>query len=73
MDARLNENEIELATLEDLKLLGYEYIRGGSIAPDSPAAERQSFSDIILEGRLIQAIQRLNPDVPVQAQREAFL
>jgi len=72
MNARLNENEIELATLEDLKLLGYEYIRGGSIAPDSPTAERQSFSDIILEGRLIQAIQRLNPDVPVQAQQQAL-
>jgi len=68
----LTENDIELATLEDLVAMGYEYIHGGVIAPDSPASERQSYSDVILESRLSQAIQHLNPDVPLQARQQAL-
>lgn len=68
----LTENDIELATLEDLVALGYEYIHGGIIAPDGTAPERQSYSDVVLEGRLSHAIQRLNPDVPAHAQQQAL-
>lgn len=68
----LNENDIELATLQDLQALGYEYIHGGIIAPDGNAPERQSYSDVILEGRLSRAIQRLNPDIPAHAQQQAL-
>lgn len=68
----LTENDIEMAAIEDLVALGYEYVHGGTIAPDGPAPERQSYSDIILEGRLSRAIQRLNPDIPAHAQMQAL-
>jgi type I restriction enzyme, R subunit len=35
-----------------------------SLVPGEPAAERQSFGDLVLVGRLRKAIRRLNPAIP---------
>lgn len=72
MATSISENDIELYTLEDLKELGYDYIHGGIIAPEGTATERQAYSDVVLEGRLRQAIQKLNPDVPTNAREQAL-
>jgi type I restriction enzyme R subunit len=72
MATSISENDIELYTLEDLQELGYDYIHGGIIAPEGTASERQAFSDVILEERLRQAIQKLNPDVPTNAREQAL-
>lgn len=68
----LTENDIELATLEDLRALGYSYIHGGIIAPEGEAPERQSYGDVILESRLSAAIQKFNADIPVPTQKQAL-
>ena len=43
---------------------------GPHIAPGEPAAERKSFADLVLAGRLRHAVARLNPAIPSDAQDE---
>lgn len=61
------ESTVEEATLEWLAELGYE-IRGGVELLES--GERDS-STIVLQDRLVLAIQRINPDLPSAAIDEA--
>ena len=68
----LNEAIVEEATLSWLAELGYAIGAGPEIAPGEAAAERTSFADVILVGRLQDAIQRLNPKIPRDAQEEAL-
>lgn len=55
-----NENVVEQAALEYFSELGYDVLRGPHIAPSEPSAERESFEDVILWGRLRDAIARIN-------------
>ncbi|MFN7583648.1 MAG: type I restriction endonuclease subunit R [Planctomyces sp.] len=68
----LNESIVENAALEWFGDLGYAIGTGPDIAPGEPAAERSSFSDVILMSRLQDAIRRLNPQIPPEAQDEAL-
>jgi len=68
----LNESTVENAALEWLGELGYAVAHGPHIAPGEPTAERDSFSEVLLVGRLRDAIQRLNPAVPGEARDEAL-
>jgi type I restriction enzyme R subunit len=70
--ANLTESEIESAALDWLARLGYQALFGPDIAPDMPAAERDNYGQVVLESRLQQALQRLNPLVPAGAVEEAF-
>ena len=69
---KLTENDIELWAIEELKNLGWKYAHGAVIAPDGEKAERSSFNDVILKGRLQEAIARNNPEIPFEAQQEAL-
>ena len=64
---RYDENLAELALLEWLGELGWSVLPGPSIAPGEPEAERESYRDVILRGRLRAALTRLNPDAPASA------
>jgi type I restriction enzyme R subunit len=66
------ESVVEEAVLEWAGNLGYSVLHGPEIAPGEPAAERETFSDVVLVGRLREAIERLNPKVPAGAQDEAL-
>jgi type I restriction enzyme R subunit len=68
----LNESTVEDAALEWFKELGYTLGHGPHMAPGEPAAERDSFGDVVLVGRLRAAISRLNPAVPAEACEEAL-
>ena len=68
----LNESHVEAAALEWFGELGYAVGHGPHLAPGEPAAERDSFGDVVLVGRLRAAIARLNPSIPADAQEEAF-
>jgi type I restriction enzyme R subunit len=68
----LNESHVEEAALDWLKELGYGVVHGPHIAPGEPAAERDSFSDVVLVGRLRTAIDKFNPQIPVEAREEAL-
>ena len=68
----LNESHVEAAALEWFGELGYAVGHGPHLAPGEPPAERDSFGDVVLVGRLRAAIARLNPSIPADAQEEAF-
>ncbi len=68
---KITENDIELWAIEELENLGWKYMHGVVIAPDGDSPERKTFSDIILKGRLLQAIACNNPGIPLDAQQEA--
>lgn len=67
-----NENIVELAALEYFAELGFQRLHGPDIAPGEPAAERESYEDVFLWGRLQDAIRRVNPGVASVAAHEAI-
>jgi type I restriction enzyme R subunit len=68
----LNESVVETAALSWFGELGYAVAHGPQLAPGEPAAERDSFADVVLAGRLREAIQRLNPSIPQESREEAL-
>ena len=69
---KLTESEVELATLDWFQQLGYSLLYGPEIAPTEPGAERVSFGDVVLVGRLRDAINRLNPKISDEARDDGF-
>ncbi len=67
-----DESVAEAALMEWFSDLDYKTRLGGEIAPATPGAERTSYREVVLVGRLRDAIDRLNPDVPAQAKDEAL-
>ena len=57
------ESVVEEAALEWLEAKGWTILHGPEIAHGMPAAERTDpdFRDVVLERRLRQSLQRLNP------------
>lgn len=68
----INESLIEEATLQWFGELGYVALHGPLLAPGEPAAERDSYGDVVLAGRLREAIGRLNPAIPEEACEDAL-
>lgn len=68
----INEDIVEQAALGILTEMGYAYTGPGQIAPDGSAPERTAYSDVILRGRLTEAVERLNPTIPAEARAEAI-
>ena len=56
----LNESIVEDAALEWFGELGYSVGHGPLMAPGEASAERNSFGEVVLLGRLREAIRRLN-------------
>jgi len=69
---QLNEASVEAAALAWLADLGWATAYGPDLAPGEPGAERQSYGDVLLVGRLREAIARLNPALPPAACDEAL-
>jgi type I restriction enzyme, R subunit len=61
------ESGVEEVCLDYFTDLGWHVLHGPDIAPDEPAAERSSYSDVLLEGRLRAAISWLNPELTSEA------
>jgi type I restriction enzyme, R subunit len=73
--SRITENTIESFTIELLEKLGYTYLYGPDIAPDSDAPstdQRESYAQVLLLNRLQNAVRRINPSIPADAQAEAI-
>ncbi len=68
----LKESIVEDAALTWFGELGYAVGHGPQLAPGEPAAERDSFGEVVLVGRLREAIRRLNPAIPEEAREEAL-
>src|SRR3569832_1171357 len=68
------ESTVEEATLIWLSGLGFAVSPGPDIAAGHPAAERNAltYRDVVLEGRLRQALARLTPDLPAYALDDTY-
>lgn len=67
----MTENEIEQLAIALLEHQGYTYINGVQLAPDAPDSERTSFEEVVLKQRLENAVRRINPTIPLDAQQDA--
>jgi type I restriction enzyme R subunit len=66
------ESVVEQAALAWLESLGYAVLAGPEIAPGEPQAERGDYRQVVLERRLRQALERLNPKLSSDVLEEAY-
>lgn len=62
----ITENTLETAALEWFEELGFATALGPDIAPETSGAERASYSEVFLSGRLGSALLAINPDIPAE-------
>ncbi len=67
----ITENIIERSAIEILQSQGWEYANGKDISPEGRFCEREDFSQIVLLNRLRNAIAKINPTIPLDAQEAA--
>ena len=67
----INEDQLEQLCLDWFREVGFEYANGYDIAPDGEAPEREDYRQIVLTGRLLDALARINPQIPPSALEEA--
>ena len=63
----ITEGIVEEACLGYFRALGYQTLAGPVIGPDGASPERASWDDVLLLGRLREAIGRINPGLPASA------
>ncbi|MDE0404079.1 MAG: type I restriction endonuclease [Nitrospira sp.] len=69
---RITESVVEDAALDWLDGLGWSVVYGPDIAPDTVAAERADYGQVVLQRRLRDALVQLNSDLPAEALDDAF-
>ena len=67
----INEDQVEQLAIEWFKELGYDYLHGYDIAPDSSNPERNNYQEVLLSNRLHTSLTKLNPTLPKSAVDEA--
>lgn len=60
----ISEEMVEEACLGFFRALGYRTLPGPEIGPGGAAQERSSWDEVVLRGRLRDAVARINPDLP---------
>ena len=68
----ITEAVVEEAALDWLSALGWQVAHGPDIAPDTPSAERDDYGQVVLEGRMLDALAGLNPRLPADALDDAY-
>ncbi|WP_152050799.1 type I restriction endonuclease subunit R [Tautonia marina] len=71
MSPGISESVVEDAALSWFEGMGYEVAHGPDLAPGEPGAERDSYADVVLEGRFRASLARINPGIPATAIDEA--
>lgn len=60
----ITEDQLEQLCLTWFQEIGYAYVCGYDIAPDGASPERSDYRQIILQARLLSALQKINPHIP---------
>lgn len=68
----MTEDQLESEALGWLHEVGYHYVNGYSIAQDGEHPERKNYQQPLLVERLLGAINRLNPTIPLTAREDAL-
>ena len=66
------EADLEAVVLDLLGTLRWSVAYGPGIAPGELAAERDDYREVVLVGRLRDAVARLNPEIPLDAVEDAL-
>ncbi|WP_287125357.1 type I restriction endonuclease subunit R [Desulfobacter sp.] len=69
----ITEDQLEQICLEWFREGGYEYAFGPDIAHDGESPERIDYRQVVLAGRLLSAMQKINPHIPLTVLEEAAL
>ncbi|NOQ50789.1 MAG: HsdR family type I site-specific deoxyribonuclease [Desulfuromonadaceae bacterium] len=69
----INEDQLEQLCLDWFRAQGYNYAYGPDIAHDGDMPERSDYQQVVLLGRLISALQEINPHIPLETIEEAAL
>ena len=72
MTRGVSESVVEDAALDWLESLGWSVAHGPDIAPDTLAAERADYGQVVLGQRLRDALTQLNENLPAEALEGAF-
>lgn len=67
-----NETFLEEAAIELLEELGYEYVFGPDISKDGEYPEREDYHEVTLKQRVIDALFKINKDIPEEALEDAY-
>ena len=69
----ITEDQLEQICLEWFREGGYEYAFGPDIAHDGEAPERTDYRQVVLAGRLLSAMRKINSHIPLAVLEEAVL
>lgn len=72
MSNNYTESELEQAALEWLEEIGYEVLSEADVSPESDCPLRDSYNDVVLMDRLLNALEQNNPSLPTDAIEEAY-
>ena len=72
MNRGITESVVEQAALAWLESAGWSVLNGTDIAPGESAAERGDYAQVVLAGRLRDALACLNPKLAADALNDAF-
>lgn len=67
----LNEQQLEDLCIAWFQETGWQFVHGSDIAPDGTNPERADYRQVILRDRLLAALARINPHIPVAALEQA--
>ena len=68
----ITENELEKLALTWFQDAGWEYRYGPDLAPEGETPERIDYDQVLLPERLIEALRRLNSNIPEQTLEEVL-
>jgi type I site-specific restriction-modification system R (restriction) subunit len=68
----ISEALLETWTLTLLREVGYTVITGADLGPEGAHAERTDYTEVVLAGRLLAALAKLNSNLPADALNDAF-
>lgn len=71
MSSHLDEAQVEIVTMDCLCDIGYLCTFGPVISPDGPTCERNDYGQVVLIGRLQNALENINLNLPPD--REKFV
>jgi type I restriction enzyme R subunit len=69
----ITEDQLEHICLTWFRENGYETAFGPDLAPDGETPERVDYRQVVLAARLLSAMQRINPHIPLAVLEEAAL
>lgn len=66
----INETAVEQQAIAWFQEAGWAYLHGAKLAPDVAPEQRADGKAVVLAGRLVEAVRRLNPQLPTEAVEE---